>query len=210
MTVLDWLAAKSLIGGFTPTTDRRSKPRSVAAWSSIAPRTEPVLTGTPQPRSHHRGPQDLCSPSNSQMRRPTSSPRGSSPSERDARLPLVAHGGPGCGLPLRLAVDPEKKSAEARTSEARPLSLREATIELMIDRSLASRRSAHAAHGACVPYRARRGSVKRVAEPWLPRAKRSRTVIDGELLFVDGAPDGPLAPAVSALDQRNTATQRLP
>jgi len=63
----------------------------------------------------------------------------------------VAAGELSCSLPLPSAGDPAPQCAWGRSGDARRLSLRESSSELMIDRSLASRCSAHAAHGAWVP-----------------------------------------------------------
>jgi hypothetical protein len=48
-------------------------------------------------------------------------------------------------------VKPKEKSRHAVALPARHLSVRESSSELMIDDSFEARRSAHAAHGACVP-----------------------------------------------------------
>jgi hypothetical protein len=119
----------------------------------VVPRISTAPSNSPMPDLYLRNAvsNDDCDALASDARDRLRSDRGDRCQDSRRQFPFVAFGEPSRGLPLRPAGDPEQKSGEAGIGSARWLSLRESSSELMIDRSLASRRSADAAHGpACL------------------------------------------------------------
>jgi hypothetical protein len=106
----------------------------------------------------------------------TGDPRGGLIAEEKSAVsgsdcPFVAGAAESIVLPLQQLVDPEQKRFALRASALTQLVVRESSSELMIERSLPSSRSAHAAHGAACLETGRAG--RSPTGEALPRATTS-------------------------------------